>query len=235
MMGYESIFRILLGVINVIYLLLGIAFLTTASILKWSNINKLKDADDFDRIVNSAAMSVGICIASFIILISIFGIIGVWISNRCFLIMYEIFTIIFFVSHGLSLVAIFVLSPKIEQQFRVNLNNTMDVINKMPVNLKEFKKNCEFIYTLSVIFKCCGANGPSDFASPENLKTCCMNQTLKQGCADASVDWIQNYSTKLLVIPISVILFVELVLIIIVPLTIREISRPQWAEAFNFN
>ena len=226
-MGFKSIFRILLGVINAIYLLLGIAFLITASVFKSSNINKLKDADDFDRMLNSAAINVGIFIATFIIFISIFGLIGVCISNRCFLIMYEILTIILFVSHGVSLIALLVLSPKIEQQVRVLLNTTMDGINKMPVNGIEFKNNCEFMHALSMIFKCCGANGPSDFASSDNLKTCCINQALKQGCADASVDWIKKYSTYLLIIPIAVILFVELVLIVIVPLVIRDISRPH--------
>ena len=237
-MGHESIFRILFGAVNVIYLLLGIAFLITASIFNWSDINKLKDADDFEKVLNSAAMNVGIFIAIFIILISIFGLIGVCISNRCFLIMYEISTIILFVSHGVSLIALLVLSPKIEHQFRIRLNTTMDLINKKHANEKEFKNNCEFIHALSRIFKCCGANGPSDFASSDNLKTCCKVPTPTQGCADASVDWIKNVSTKLLVIPLAVILFVELVLIVIVPFAIRDISQRQapplvWAQAFT--
>ena len=140
-------------------------------------------------------------------------------------------------AHVGVLIALLIITPKIEQKYRQTLSETMDSINKLSENEKEFKIKCELMHGLTIVFECCGAKGPFDFVPKEKAQQCCKDSTLTKGCADASVDWIKNVSTKLLVIPLAVILFVELVLIVIVPFAIRDISQRQapplvWAQAF---
>ena len=121
-------------------------------------------------------------------------------------------------AHVGALIALLVMTPKIEQQYRATLNSTIVAINAQPTD----ENKCKLMLSLSNFFECCGAIGPTELVSKP---TCCKTPIPKQGCADASVDWIKKYSTYLLIIPTAVILFVELVSIVGVPFMIGRISR----------
>jgi hypothetical protein len=216
-----SLFRFLLGLINILFLLIGIALVVTTSVLKWSNISKLKEIKGLETVLDLTSIDAVtialICIGGFIIFLSFIGLVGVCCSNRCFLIMYEIITLILFIAHVGALIALLVMTPKIEQQYRATLNSTIAAINAQPTD----ENKCKLMLSLSNFFECCGANSPTELTS----KICCKVPTPTQGCADASVDWIKKYSTYLLIIPTAVILFVELVSIVGVPFMIGRISK----------
>jgi hypothetical protein len=138
--------------------------------------------------------------------------------------MYEIITVILFMAHVGALIALLVMTPKIEQQYRVTLNTTIADINT-PKDQNDAATKCKLMYGLSEFFTCCGAQGPSDFL--DKPSKCCKDSTQTQGCADASIDWIKKYSTYLLIIPTAVILFIELISIVGVPFMIGRISNDR--------
>ena len=224
-----SLFRFLLGLINVLFLLIGIALVVTTSVLKWSNISKLNEIQGLDTVLNLTSIDAVtialLCIGGFIIFLSFIGLVGVCCSNRCFLIMYETITLIIFMAHVGALIALLVMTPKIEQQYRTTLNSTITAINTLPADSNDFKTKCVLMQSLSKFFGCCGANGPTDFTNADNQKNCCQSPVQTGGCADKSVDWIKKYSTYLLIIPTAVIFFIELVSIVGVPFMIARISR----------
>jgi hypothetical protein len=137
--------------------------------------------------------------------------------------MYEIITVILFMAHVGALIALLVMTPKIEQQYRVTLNTTIADINTSP-DAKIVATKCTLMTELSKFFTCCGAQGPSDFTGSNK---CCKDNTQTQGCADASINWIKKYSTYLLIIPTAIILFIELVSIVGVPFMIGRISNDR--------
>ena len=224
-----SLLRFILGLINVLFLLIGIALVVCTSILKWANISKFKEISGLDKLINLTSIDAVaitlLCIGGFIILLSFIGLIGITCSNRGFLIVYEIVIVILFMAHLGALIALLVMSSKIETEFRKALNDTIITINNPTTSASELKTKCEIMKGLSNLFTCCGANGPQDFANTANIANCCQDASVKNGCADTSVDAIKKYSIYLLVIPTSVILFIELISIISVPFLIGQISN----------
>lgn len=220
-----SLFRFLLGLINVIFLLIGIALVVTTSVLKWGNISKLQDISGLDKILNLTsidALTIGLlCIGGFIIFLSFAGLIGVCCSNRGFLFIYEFITVILFMGNVGAFIALFIMQPQIESQYRSSLNATVVSINAQG---SDAVQKCELMYLLSNIFACCGANGPNDFVA-ESAK-CCKDIAVTTGCAEASLDSIKKYSIYFYIFS-AVIFFIELISIIGVPFMIGRISRKK--------
>lgn len=217
-----SLFRFLLGLINVIFLLIGIALVVTTSVLKWANISKLQEISGLDKLLNLTSIDAVtialLCIGGFIVFLSFAGLIGVCCSNRGFLFIYEFITVILFMGQVGALIALLVMQPQIESQYKNSLNATVNSIN---TQASDAEQKCALMTALSELFTCCGANGPADFVS---AKKCCMDMTVTTGCSQASIDSIKKYSIYLYVFS-GVIIFIELISIIGVPFMIGRISR----------
>lgn len=224
----KSLFSFLLGLVNVIFMLIGIALVATTSVLKWANIGKLKEITGMQNIIDLAsidAITIAlICIGALIILISFIGLMGVCCSNRVFLVIYEIIVIILFLLHLAALITLLVMSNTVEKEYRKALNQTVADINNPSTSQSEIQLKCNLMTNISGIFQCCGANSINDFPNP-SYKCCKPEYYTAKGCADLSVDAIKKYSIYLLVIPTAVILFIELISIIGVPFLIASISR----------
>lgn len=86
--------RILLGIINVIFLLVGIALVVTSCLLKWGNLGNLgnyKAVATATSIIAIDGVSIAlICIGGFTIFVSLLGLFGLACSNRCLLVFYEV-------------------------------------------------------------------------------------------------------------------------------------------------
>lgn len=84
--------RILLGIINVIFLMVGIALVVTSCLVKWSNIGGLKELSAATSLVAIDGVAIAfICIGAFTIFLSLIGLFGLACSNKCLLIFYEVF------------------------------------------------------------------------------------------------------------------------------------------------
>lgn len=110
---FGSLIRIVLGIINTIFLLIGLAIFITAAILRWSSdslLNKITNSEAIQSIISVSALDattiVLLAIGGFIIALSLAGLLGVICSSRFFLVIYEIIIIILFLAHGITLLVV---------------------------------------------------------------------------------------------------------------------------------
>lgn len=108
---FGSFIRIILSLINIVFLLCGLAVFLIAAALKWADttlisrfikdegIRSIIDVSAFDT-VSWALLVLG----AFIVLLSLIGLIGACCANRFFLVIYEIILIMLFLSHGVLLI-----------------------------------------------------------------------------------------------------------------------------------
>ena len=96
--------RVLLGIINVLFLIVGIALVVLSCLLKWANLGNLQSYKAVATASSVLAID-GVAIAliaigGFTIFVSVIGLLGLSCSNRCLLIFYEVIslTIILFSS-----------------------------------------------------------------------------------------------------------------------------------------
>lgn len=233
--------RFLLAVINVIFLILGLTVLITAIILRYgsSEFSKLIDIPDINSVIDAAGSISGVTIfllilGGFIILLSLFGILGVRYMNRFFLIVYEIIIIAIFVAQIIAVLVLVFSSSSIADSYKEKLGDVVkDIQNNQVNNTEDAKKKCALMHGLSDVFKCCGAKGPGDFADVNTTLTgdCCVNKNPNQpGCANKTVDDVEKNVVNLLVIPTAIILVIEFFAIITVPFLVGKAGKKSGYE-----
>ncbi len=228
-----SVLRVILMIINLLFLLIGLAVFIIASIIKWSPslfINKITNNPAVNSILNITVLddvSIALLvIGGFIILLSLIGLLGVCFSSKFFLILYEIIIIILFLAHGITLLVVIFSSGTFENAFKQALNNTMDTINDPATSEKDLNTECTVMNGLSEIFKCCGANSRHDFLNKTLALKCCVNGT-NDGCSDRTIKVINDNAVSILFLPNGVILVFELILILLVPFFLNRIKKSQ--------
>merc|ERR1719350_714456 len=221
----------MLFLVNTLFLLLGIVVFITAAILKWgkeSTFAKFSDIKGIDQVVSFGSINtisvILLILSSFIIVLSIVGLIAVKSLNRCFLVIYEIVVGVLFLAH---LIAFFVLlfgTSSIEDSYKKGLTTEMGYINTLYDNSTKHKTACDIMNGLSELFDCCGATGPKDFNSTTPATDCCAtskkgNDTIVStiGCSNKSIKDVKDNATNLVIIPSAIILLVELFALIMVP------------------
>ena len=233
----KSIIQILLVILNVIFLIIGLAVFILAAILHWSSSTLLGvfDNEDINTFIDLSSVDIVaivlIIIGAFIILLSIAGLIGACCSNRFFLVVYEIVIIVIFLAHLIVLIVGAVKIDVVEDFYRKTLNTTMQHLNDPNFqDQAEITSICAAYEFLSQTFTCCGDNGPDDFKLNSTFKTqCCYQETytLNIGCGDKSWDTLKDGVVSFLIIPNAVILGFELIIIVIVPILIRRINKSK--------
>jgi hypothetical protein len=236
--------RFILAIINVIFLLVGLVVFITAIVLRWgsTSFNKLINIPDINKVIDSASQISGVTIfllilGGFIILLSVFGLLGIKYMNRFFLIIYEIVVVIIFLAQIIALLVLVFSSSTIETEYRKGLNKTIENINSHPANATD---DCALMKSLSNLFDCCGANGPQDFKNVTLVtgQICCSKPSLIQkGCADRSVDDIETNVINLVVIPSSVILGIEFFAMLMVPFLVGKAgaAKRDDYESYGYN
>ena len=131
-----SLIRVFLGIVNALFLLIGLAVFIIAAVLRWNSgsiLNKITNSEAIQSIISVAALNAAtivlLAIGAFIILLSLVGLLGVICANRFFLVIYEVVIILLFLAHGVTLIVAAVKSSDIEDEFRKSLNRTIDDIN----------------------------------------------------------------------------------------------------------
>jgi hypothetical protein len=213
-----TLIRFFLLVINILVVLLGLLVFILAAVLKWgSGLKDIVDVPGFDKIFDIAAIgTVGtalLILGAFCVVVGAFGFIGVKSLNRFFLFIYEIVLLVLFLGHAIALLYLVFNTSSIENLFRDEMKKTVEIINKGNTT-DGYKERCDLMNGLSTLFSCCGNTSPGDLTIRQ---ACCnVDYTNSTGCSNKVIDDIKNQSVYYLVIPSSVILFIELVGLIMV-------------------
>lgn len=233
---FGSCLRSILVIFNILLFIIGCGVFSAAAIIRWNPdliIDKISD-ESVESLLNFSALdlvSMGLLsIGSFLMLLSIIGLLGSLCANKCFLILYQILIILIFVCHGVLLLLVSFKSSDIEDEFRKELNKTMSAINYNNTTATKFTEKCAEMKALSTVFECCGINGPSDFLNQTFVNDCCANKTT-DGCAQKTIDTLTNSGVNIVLIPNGILLGIELILIILVPFLISQIKRRKRRES----
>lgn len=228
-----SLIRVILSVINVIFLLIGLTIFITSAVFKWSPssiVNKVVNDPHLQPLMDlmgnelNAITVVLMIVGGFIILLSLVGLIGAACANRCFLVIYEVIIVLLFLTHTGALLFAVIKSPDLEKRFQKGLNDTMDNLNNPNTASDEAALDCSMFYVLSDVFDCCGANGPDDFKNATLVSTCCVGDE-QIGCNERIVSTVKENSVNIVLIPNSIILVFEFIIIIMVPFLIGRIGK----------
>ena len=131
---FANFIRVLIILLNICFLIIGIALVVLTCLLKWSNVfSSLFNAKDLQTAINLTAIDAVaialIAIGAFAIVLSIIGLIGSICLNKVFLILYEIIIIILFLAHAAALIFLLVKAPSVEVALKEGLNTTVTNIN----------------------------------------------------------------------------------------------------------
>lgn len=226
-----SFIRVVLSLINIIFLIFGIAIFLLAALIKWgdiSSISRLINNEDIKSIIDMSVFNtvavVLLIFGGFIILLSLIGLIGACCANRFFLVIYELVIIALFLAHGCILIVGGIKSSDVEKEFRKTLNQTAHSLTSSNMTETEFKTKCQGFKIISQFFSCCGAESPSDF-NKTLQQECCYGQTQVYGCSQQLISTVKTHGINVIIIPNSVILCFEFLLILIVPFLIGRITK----------
>lgn len=212
----SGLIRFLLIITNICFLVLGIVVLITGGMLKY-NTGSVESFSNLDG-VNLLSVIL-ICIGTFAILVSIFGIMGARYLNRFFLIIYLAIVLAMFLLHGFSLSYLMAKTNEIETEYKSQLNET---VYHIKTNASDFTEQCKVMKGLSTLCDCCGYNGANDFSGPIIAQCCAPLTNHTTGCSQTSFDLLKRLAHNLFVIPSLVILVIELCSIIFVPFLIGK-------------
>jgi hypothetical protein len=165
-------------------------------------------------------------IKGFAILLSIVGLFGVIFKNRCLLVLYEIIVLILFLAHLAALIVLLVFYPRIDNAVRDEFNRQVSVINNN--SNPSLTTECSLMQNASSVFTCCGSLSPQNLTvNGQNL--CCKipNNYGNNGCTTVVTDLVKRYSNYYIIIPTSIILFIELCALITIPILICYITNEK--------
>lgn len=233
-----SFIRVILGIVNTLFLVLGLAIFIGAAVLRWSSdsiLNKITKNDDIRSIIDISALdNVSIAllvVGAFITVLSLIGLAGACCASKFFLFVYEIIIVLLFLFHAIVLIVAAFKSSDIETEFRKALNTTIADLNSPKTSKDDVTAKCKALKLISEIFECCGANGPQDFTLNTTYAIeCCANRNYLFGCSDKTISTFKSNGVNLIVIPNSVILGFEFLIILLVPFLIGRISRSRASE-----
>ena len=222
-------------------MIIGIVITALGAVLKFG-LNVLLNSDSIDLkdiqpLLDLSSLDtiaiVIIIVGVFIIVLSAFGLCGACCTNRFLLIIYEILIIVIFLGHLIALIIAAVKLPELEDLFKKQMDDFVQQINDNVPSTKDLPPNlndkCVALKFISELFECCGSTGPGDFNNQGIVTECCSrSQTgaiYSAGCKNTVIDFIKDNTTKFIVIPNSIIIVFEFVVVVITTVLIVKISR----------
>ena len=206
----------------------GLNLLLSSESIDFKELEPLLDLSSLDTIA-----IVIIIVGVFIIVLSGFGMCGACCTNRCLLIIYEILLSIIFLGHLIALIVAAVKAPELEDFFKKQMDDFVKEINdnvpsnvQLPPNLGD---KCKALRFISDFFECCGATGPGDFKNPGFATECCSlsgtGAVYGAGCTTTVIEFIKDNTTKFIIIPNSIIIVFEFVIVVITAVLIFKVTR----------
>ena len=222
-------------------MIIGIVITALGAVLKFG-LNVLLNSDSIDLkdiqpLLDLSSLDtiaiVIIIVGVFIIVLSGFGLCGACCTNRCLLIIYEILLSVIFLGHLTALIVAAVKAPELEDFFKKQMDDFVEQINnnvpsvaQLPADLGD---KCKALQFISDFFECCGATGPGDFKNPAFATECCKRSqtgaTYAAGCTTKVIDFIKDNTTKFIVIPNSIIIVFEFVIVVVTAVLILKVTR----------
>lgn len=231
-----GLFRTILVIINVIFLIVGAIFFGVGAFFKWSDdswfVQFINDPQVSNILVSNVTDTIGFLLmgfGGFVMLLSIFGFIGAACANRFFLIIYEIITVILFLTHGVGFSLVLIYSPDFENSYRDLMKDFVRQINDPSASPESVTAVCAAYKILSDSINCCGTNDRYDFKN-QTLATLCCRDPNSDGCMQMSIDLIKDNVTGYILIPNGVFLVIEFLVVLIVPFLIGRIGRAKLAK-----
>ena len=215
----------------------GLNLLLSSESIDLQEIQPLLDLSSLDTIA-----IVIIIVGVFIIVLSAFGLCGACCTNRFLLIIYEILIIVIFLGHLIALIVAAVKLPELEDLFKKQMDDFVQQINDNVPSTKDLPPNlndkCVALKFISELFECCGSTGPGDFKNPAFATECCSlsgtGVVYGAGCTTTVVDFIKDKSTLFIVVPNSIIIVFEFIIVVITAVLIVKITR-QNKERHDYN
>lgn len=218
----EQFSRITLIILNLIFLLCGIAFLIIGCIFRFGN-NELKEDikgafEDVEistynayDLFNGLAI-VFIVAGAVIIIISAIGFVGACGTIMTALYIYAVIVGLLVVLELAGVILFFIIDDEIEEAFKDGLQTTIDKANDAESKFQEdSQKSAEYMMKT---FECCHVNNKRLADLGEAKDTCTQSgEAFHKDCYKAIKDFVKGYSTALIVIGIVVIV-VQILMII---------------------
>jgi hypothetical protein len=215
---FGSFIRIVLSLINIVFLLFNLGIFLFAVELKRADTSELSDekiGSVFAMIIEILSLVMFI-LGPFMVALSYLGLIGACCANRFFLVLYEIVLVVLFLSHGILLIIGGAKSPEVEREFRDSLVTIVEKIK----HSRSPRDECVVFFLVSKLFTCCGAGSPADFNKTQSA-TCCIQPMPVYGCSERAVSMVKH---NIIIVPSSIILSLEFILILAVPFLIGRIT-----------
>lgn len=139
-----SFLRLILCIFNLLLFIVGAVVFVTAAIVRWYPSTIVGDSNDtVESMLNISALdSISIAlltIGGFLVLLGLIGLIGTICTSKSFLVLYEFVIVVIFLCHGAVLLFGVFKSSELEDEFRKELNQTMDNINNYNTTSETFK------------------------------------------------------------------------------------------------
>lgn len=236
--------RILLSILNFVLFLCAAGVFTTAAIFKWAVISDnelLQDIYKYQQLHLSEYVSTGLlvilCISAAVMVISFIGFFGSCCGNKCLLITYLSTLTVVFIAHLVGLILFITKKKYITDQAESAVQSAANSI--VSSNATNYDKTvlCGAFKTASTLFKCCGANGTSDFEgysffdtntnmTVSVLDSCCSSNST-QGCSSMLTDFLDSASTTFIVYPNIGILILQLMILLMIIYLVYDIRKQE--------
>ena len=226
----SNFYRACLLTFNILIFLVGLGVFIFAAILKWDpKLLNIKELQSLIKLSEIQSITIFFMIlGAFIIIISLIGVLGLVRLYKYLLYVYEVVIIILFLSHGIALLFLVFGKSTIEKEITKSMTELVDDLN---ANATNYKTQCEVMQGLSLVFKCCGRDGPSDFNSTVTIDNCCdnVNPNTTVGCSSKIFEIITDKPLDYLIIPSCAVLAAELIVMIFTPSIIKHIRRLDYS------
>lgn len=237
--------RILLAILNFIFLLISIALFIGAAVLKWKVIHEidfLREITDFKEFYMSeildTSLTLLLCIAGIIIVIALIGLFGACCANKLLLFIYLVCMALIFLSHLGLFIAYLVKRSFFAEKAKELVNTGSNLLLSNTTTNIDKTMLCGIFKLTSTLFKCCGNNGPEDFQEHKFNHTdyhyvnitdiCCDSDyvsytNVSSGCASKVESFID--SSELIIFPNVGLLFFQGTILFLVLVLINNFNK----------
>jgi hypothetical protein len=232
-----SLFRAILIIVNLVVFLIGAAIFALGAVLKFSpDLAKVLEISEVSSVLSPVLIFL-LAFGAFLLLVSVFGLIGSCCGNRCFLVLYEIVIGLLLVTHLIVFVLMLIMADSVKGELKSALQkgvknvedyydslNVTQIPEPVPANITDqIKDKCKYYTIVATFIQCC------DFNSSYTLlmENCCdkSDWNASTTCIDKVFNPLDKYTDLILYVPNGVALGIELVIFVAVIYIIVKINK----------
>ncbi len=244
--------RIFLTIFNLILFLIGLGLFIFAAVLKWNLLDKLDV--NYTEILEFKDMHIGeylntaiivlMCVAAFIMVITMAGLLGALCANKCLLYVYMLVIALLFIAHLAVFILYLVKRPIILDEVDSLIKKKAELLVSNNTSNADKTAFCVVFKSVSDLLTCCGANGPEDFADYSFMNTkqnttvntidaCCVSKQNVTGCANEVKKLLDSADLLVILTPNIGLLTFEFVIFLLIIGLIWNISTKRRQQDLN--